>query len=91
MSLIFIIPTEIYDLRDRIILGTTEFFVESARTERFDALRAEGKKLGEINRILEQEGFSEVSGEGVMPCPTKHHEIIRENKGAKRMIEKGLD
>lgn len=51
------------------------------RTDRFDALRAEGKTLGEINQILCEEGFSEVSGEGVMPCPTKSHE------GAKKMVE----
>lgn len=64
------------------------FHVEPApsREARFNALRAEGKKLGEINAILEAEGFSEVSGEGVMPCPTKSHEIVRENKGAKQMI-----
>lgn len=59
---------------------------EPSRDSRFNALRAEGKKLGEINAILEAEGFSEVSGEGVMPCPTKSHEIVRENKGAKQMI-----
>lgn len=58
------------------------------RESRYDALRAEGKTLGEINQILEQEGFSEVSGEGVMPAPTVHHKIVQENKGAKRMIQK---
>jgi len=63
---------------------------DGVRIARFNELRAKGKKLGEINTILEQEGFSEVSGEGVMPCPTTHHQIIRANNGAKRMIERGL-
>lgn len=67
---------------------TTASLGRPSRESRFDALRAEGKKLGEINTILEAEGFSEVFGEGVMPCPTKHHAIVRENKGAKRMIAK---
>lgn len=57
------------------------------REHRFDVLRAEGKKLGEINAILEAEGYSEVFGEGVMPAPTKSHQIVRENKGARKLIE----
>lgn len=91
----------IYEMQMRVVLGyaqieppsltveSGEHSLESrkpSREARFDALRAEGKKLGEINAILEAEGFSEVSGEGVMPCPTKSHEIVRENKGAKKMI-----
>lgn len=58
------------------------------RMVRFTQLREEGKSLGEINRLLEAEGFPEVThGPGLVACPTKQHEIVRENKGARRMIE----
>ena len=76
---------------DRTGIGfyrTTASVGRPSRESRFDTLRAEGKKLGEINTILEAEGYSESFGEGVMPCPTKSHEIVRENKGAKQMIAK---
>lgn len=72
--------------RDRAAIKS--YFGHPSRESRFDTLRAEGKKLGEINAILEAEGYSESFGEGVMPCPTKSHEIVRENKGAKQMIAK---
>lgn len=73
---------------DRLIILRHKPNANPSREQRFEALRAEGKKLGEINAILEAEGFSEVFGEGVMPCPTKSHEIVRTNQGAKQMINR---
>lgn len=57
---------------------------ENKRESRFDALRQDGKTLGEINQILKDEGYSEVSGEGLMPCPTKNHELVRDAKSIRR-------
>jgi inhibitor of KinA sporulation pathway (predicted exonuclease) len=62
---------------------------ELLRHRRFEGLRAKGKKLCEINRILEIEGYSEVSGEGVMKAVTPQHRIIRDCRYAQRMIKKG--
>lgn len=77
----------IYLGRRRMLFNNDEAQIgEGSRESRFNALRAEGKKLGEINAILEAEGFSEVWGEGVLPAPTQSHQIVRENKGAKKMI-----
>lgn len=62
----------------------------SWRLRRFTWCRNKGMTLGQINRVLEIEGYAETSGAGLLPCPTKHHEIIRANTGAKRMIETGV-
>lgn len=57
------------------------------RELRFDELRSQGMKLGEINAALKQEGYEEVYGEGVMPSPTKYHETIKHAKSIPRHVE----
>ena len=57
------------------------FTQEARRYRRFRILRGEGKKLGEINQILAQEGFSEVSGPGVQSFPNEQLILmLRKNK-----------
>jgi hypothetical protein len=71
-----------------VIRRDDEDVVYFHRQRRYAMLRQEGKTLGEINRILEEEGYPEVThGAGLVACPTKQHEIVRKNEGARRMVE----
>lgn len=62
---------------------------ETNRQERFSELRDQGLTLGQINEVLEREGYRESFGAGLLPCPTKHHRIIRDANSVRRMINRG--
>ena len=64
---------------------------ENRRTRRFKELRGDKKPhkhtLGEINQMLEEEGFEEITqGGGLLCLPTKQHKLLWDAAGVKKFI-----